>query len=160
MSRSSSSALLPFFFFSGEGSPTKVDYRRKSGTLILTSLLEDLVYVYTHSTFQATPEPRATALRMGYGPDEAASPPTNSGRPIASRSGILGSGAVNRDMEVPKQCHGRFFVRVMETMSSAIHKEGSLAEKFGAKTVFIENHLVACHLDTHNGFPTRTDLLD
>ena len=34
------SALLAFF---GEGSPTKIDYRRKSGTLILTSLLEDLV---------------------------------------------------------------------------------------------------------------------
>ena len=28
--------------FLGEGSPTKVDYRKK-GTLILTSLLEDLV---------------------------------------------------------------------------------------------------------------------
>ena len=33
-----SSALLPFF---GEGSPTKIDYRKK-GSLILTSLLEDL----------------------------------------------------------------------------------------------------------------------
>ena len=28
--------------FLGEGSPTKIDYRKK-GTLILTSLLEDLV---------------------------------------------------------------------------------------------------------------------
>ena len=37
--RSRSSALLPPFF--GEGSPTKVDYRKK-GTLILSSLLEDL----------------------------------------------------------------------------------------------------------------------
>ena len=36
--RSPSSAILPFF---GEGSPTKIDYRKK-GTLILTSLLEDL----------------------------------------------------------------------------------------------------------------------
>ena len=33
--------FLPIFF--GEGSPTKIDYRNKSGTLILTSLLEDLV---------------------------------------------------------------------------------------------------------------------
>ena len=33
-------ALLPTFL--GEGSPTKIDYRKK-GTLILTSLLEDLV---------------------------------------------------------------------------------------------------------------------
>ena len=33
------SALLPPFF--GEGSPTKMDYK-KTGTLILTSLLEDL----------------------------------------------------------------------------------------------------------------------
>ena len=29
-------------FFGWEGSPTKIDYRKK-GTLILTSLLEDLV---------------------------------------------------------------------------------------------------------------------
>ena len=36
--RSASSALLPFL---GEGSPTKIDYRKK-GTLILTTLLEDL----------------------------------------------------------------------------------------------------------------------
>ena len=36
--RSPSIALLPFF---GEGSPTKIDYRKK-GTLSLTSLLEDL----------------------------------------------------------------------------------------------------------------------
>ena len=36
--RSPSSALLPFL---GEGSPTKIDYRKK-GTLILTSPLEDL----------------------------------------------------------------------------------------------------------------------
>ena len=36
-SRSPSSAL-----FFGEGSPTKIDYRKKVGTLILTSLLEDL----------------------------------------------------------------------------------------------------------------------
>ena len=35
--------LLPFPFFGWEGSPTKVDYRKKSGyQLILTSLLEDL----------------------------------------------------------------------------------------------------------------------
>ena len=38
--RSSSSALLSPFFF-GEGSLTKIDYRKK-GTLIQTSLLEDL----------------------------------------------------------------------------------------------------------------------
>ena len=38
-SRCPSSALLPFF---GEGSTTKIDYREK-GTLVLTSLLEDLL---------------------------------------------------------------------------------------------------------------------
>ena len=38
-SRSPSSALFPFL---GECSPTKIDYRQK-GTLILTSLLKDLV---------------------------------------------------------------------------------------------------------------------
>ena len=39
-SRCPSSGLV--HFFGGEGSPTKIDYRKK-GTLILTSLLEDLV---------------------------------------------------------------------------------------------------------------------
>ena len=34
---------MPFIdFFGGQGSPTKIDHR-KNGTLILTSLLEDLV---------------------------------------------------------------------------------------------------------------------
>ena len=32
---------MPFSPFLGEGSPTKMDYRKK-GSLILTSLLEDL----------------------------------------------------------------------------------------------------------------------
>ena len=41
LARSPSSALLPFL---GEGSPTKIDYREK-GTLVLTSLLEDLVEI-------------------------------------------------------------------------------------------------------------------
>ena len=35
------SPVVRFYPFSGEGSPTKIDYREK-GTLILTSLLEDL----------------------------------------------------------------------------------------------------------------------
>ena len=36
--------LFDRFFFGWEGSPTKIDCRRKkTGTLILTSLLEDLV---------------------------------------------------------------------------------------------------------------------
>ena len=36
--------VAPFyrFFFFGEGSPTKIDYRKRSGTLIPTSLREDL----------------------------------------------------------------------------------------------------------------------
>ena len=33
--------VVPFCPFLGEGSPSKIDYRKK-GTLILTSLLEDL----------------------------------------------------------------------------------------------------------------------
>ena len=37
ITRSPSSALLHFF----GGAPTKIDYRKKMGTLILTSLLED-----------------------------------------------------------------------------------------------------------------------
>ena len=35
--------VVPFYPFLGEGSPTKLDCRKK-GTLILTSLLEDLIY--------------------------------------------------------------------------------------------------------------------
>ena len=42
-----SSALYPFF---GEGSPTKIDYRKKVGTLLLTSLLEDLEENASHLT--------------------------------------------------------------------------------------------------------------
>ena len=35
-----------FYPFFGEGSPTKIDYRKR-GTLILTSLLENLsIYIY------------------------------------------------------------------------------------------------------------------
>ena len=33
---------MPFYPLLGKGSPTKIDYRKK-GTLILSSLLEDLV---------------------------------------------------------------------------------------------------------------------
>ena len=33
--------VVPFYRFLGKGSPTKIEYRKK-GTLILTSLLEDL----------------------------------------------------------------------------------------------------------------------
>ena len=39
---------MPFYPFLGEGSPTKIDYRRKKkkGTLILASVLEDIVGIY------------------------------------------------------------------------------------------------------------------
>ena len=37
-----SGAVSHRFFFGWEGSPTKIDYRRKVGALILTSPLEDL----------------------------------------------------------------------------------------------------------------------
>ena len=43
--------LLPTFL--GEGSPTKIDYRKKVGTLIRTSLLEDLVSIFG---FKGQPE--------------------------------------------------------------------------------------------------------
>ena len=33
---------MPVCIFLGEGSPTKIDHTKKSGTLILTSPLEDL----------------------------------------------------------------------------------------------------------------------
>ena len=41
LSTRSPSTVMPFYPFLGEGSPMKMDVRRK-GTLILTSLLEDL----------------------------------------------------------------------------------------------------------------------
>ena len=45
--------VVPSFYPSlGEGSPTKIDYRKK-GTLILTSLLEDLVPVSVESESSA-----------------------------------------------------------------------------------------------------------
>ena len=37
--------FLTRFFFGWEGSPTKTDYRKKKGTLVLSSLLEDLAYI-------------------------------------------------------------------------------------------------------------------
>ena len=42
-SRSPSEVPVLTVSFFGEGSPTKIDYRKKEGTLILTSLLEGLV---------------------------------------------------------------------------------------------------------------------
>ena len=43
--------MVPFYPFLGEGSPNKIDYRKK-GTLILTSLLEDPV-VYVQARHQS-----------------------------------------------------------------------------------------------------------
>ena len=60
VSRYPSSALLPFLFW-GEGSATKIDCRKKVGTLILTSLLEDLglkgahVFVFARGLEQMEP---------------------------------------------------------------------------------------------------------
>ena len=65
-SRSPSSALLPSCL--GEGSPTKINYRKK-GTLILTSLLEDLVLPFCRWDCPSTANgkalrfPRAGGLR-------------------------------------------------------------------------------------------------
>ena len=36
--------LSPVSFFGWEGSPTKIDVQKNVGTLLLTSLLEDLVF--------------------------------------------------------------------------------------------------------------------
>ena len=77
--RSPSSALLPFF---GEGFPTKIDYRKK-GTLILTSLLDDLG-AFFESTLIGVALPRHQAespilefspdLRFNFGADACALP--------------------------------------------------------------------------------------
>ena len=49
------SPVLPFDSFLGEGSPNKIDYRQKRGTLTRTSLLEDLVCF--RQVACSTPEP-------------------------------------------------------------------------------------------------------
>ena len=50
---------MPFYPFFGEGSPTKIDYREK-GTLILNSLLEDLVEVLSENQGPASSSDAAT----------------------------------------------------------------------------------------------------
>ena len=45
--------VVPFYqLFGWEGSPTTIDYRNKYGTLILTSLLEDLVLCLVLAHFE------------------------------------------------------------------------------------------------------------
>ena len=62
--------VVPFYPFLGEeGSPTKIDYSKK-GTLILTSLLEDLVPFPLPFLFWCSP--RSTSMSLG----PAASPVT------------------------------------------------------------------------------------
>ena len=58
--------LLPFLFWGRFGSPTKMGYSKKSGTLILTSLLEDLDFFVD--------------LRAGGGEGEASQLPSAHGR--------------------------------------------------------------------------------
>ena len=51
-----SRSVVPFCPFLGEASPTTIDYRQKLGTLVLTSLLEDLVvFARRFSTFLRGP---------------------------------------------------------------------------------------------------------
>ena len=54
--------VVPFYPFWGEGSPTKIDYRKK-GTLILSSLVEDLVSFWGSLKTQPRTEPTCY-LRM------------------------------------------------------------------------------------------------
>ena len=51
----SPSSALSHSFFGWEGSPTKTDYRTKVGTLLLTSLLEDLVPLAFHNLHGVSP---------------------------------------------------------------------------------------------------------
>ena len=55
--------VVPFLtlFFSGEGSPTKIDYRKKGGSLVLSSLLEDLAYLHL-SEIKDGPAPHPRVL--------------------------------------------------------------------------------------------------
>ena len=57
--------VVPFYPFLGEGSPAKIDYRKK-GTLILTSLLEDLVYP-PHDVRRSPDSPQTIKSRAHFG---------------------------------------------------------------------------------------------
>ena len=78
-------ALLPFLFW-GEGSPTKIDYRKKLGSLLLTSLLEDLEKKCPATwfgqsqavSFPTSVNPPAVSCRMGCGARAAAGTATTS----------------------------------------------------------------------------------
>ena len=56
--------VVPFYTFLGEGSPTKIDYRRK-GTLVLASLLEDLAN-YSLDLCECQAHPDLCFLQAGY----------------------------------------------------------------------------------------------
>ena len=94
MTRSPSSALLPFLFL-GEGSPTKIDYRKKSGALILTSPLKTQLRKAAAEGFAAGPGcgQRRLALRLLLRPRRrpAALPGTGAGarRCESARRGAL-----------------------------------------------------------------------
>ena len=57
---------MPFYPILGEGSPTKIDYRQM-GTLILTFLLEDLVFQPRHESAWVWTKWTPTVQRFGPG---------------------------------------------------------------------------------------------
>ena len=66
--------VVPLYPFLGEGSPTKRDYRKK-GTLILTSLLEDLVWVGGNTEHpESSSVPSGNPVSPPFGFSSGASP--------------------------------------------------------------------------------------
>ena len=60
---------MPFRFFGWEGSPTRIDQREKVGTLVLTSLLEDLVFLFGYFSEFFGQSPKAPSESLGVAGD-------------------------------------------------------------------------------------------
>ena len=107
---------LPFF---GEGSPTKIDYRKK-GSLILTSLLADLVLVFHWPMFDQGPE-RSCNVQLLLGVCSSLQSPTcklvvalSSGDCWASRTDLVKRGTrPHEDMSCGSRISGWCIVMVL-----------------------------------------------
>ena len=83
------SPVVPFYPFLGEGSP-KIDNNKKSGTPIVTSLLEDPVYIYR------LPGSSRAAWRLSEAPGDSARP---GAALVAGGLGLRGAGGGLRRRE-------------------------------------------------------------
>ena len=76
--------VVPFYPFLGEGSPTKIDYRRK-GILTLSSLLEDLEKITLKSKFISE-----AARFAARGPEDLRGIPAQPGGELLALCGAQG----------------------------------------------------------------------